>query len=95
MWNNGQLPIKKILDVKAGITTEVLQRHSSKLDENVCFSIIFEDRTFDLRAVRKGQRNVWVAALRLLAGSGKPAKWFRKMRKEQLNKTFSSSTGEM
>ena len=88
LWGTGSISIRKIKEIRPGITTEILKKHesssSSAFDKDLYLSIITNDRSLDLKATRKGQRNVWCASLRLLSGKSKAAKLFRKMRKSWL-----------
>lgn len=57
-WFTGDLPVKEIISVTSGKKTKVFER--TEVEADVCFSIITKDRTLDLQAANKNQRDFWV-----------------------------------
>merc|ERR1711920_1071299 len=55
----------KIQDICVGIQTPLLQKvRSPKLREDSVFSIVCDDRTFDLQAESAEQQQLWVSCLK-------------------------------
>lgn len=61
----GAIPLSKFQDILTGISTPVLQNVGrGKVNPDLSFSIITEDRTLDLQAESKYQRDLWVGGLK-------------------------------
>jgi len=66
-WSTGSNNLKEAYDVVTGKVTKVMQKVPwRQADPRQCFSILWPERTLDLQATTKMQRDKWVKALKQL-----------------------------
>ena len=78
--------MRDIIDIKPGVTAQRFIELHPDLDKRLCLSVKSKNRIINMLAESKGQRNAWVAGLRLLTCNNKIGAKFQGMRHKLLKR---------